>query len=282
MNTGLEDKVVLITGASGGIGGAMLDAFVAEGARVVAHGFRGADGLRTRVAARGWGDRVRCEAADHTDPDAVKALFERAVAAFGRVDVCVANAGRWPVAPRRLDETPVAELRTAIADNLLGAMWTARSFLATLARTGPRPDGHGGALLFTGSTAGRFGEARHVAYSTAKAGLRGLVRTLKNEIVAIDPWGRVNLVEPGWTATERVRATLDRTEFVGHAVQTMPLRQLARPEDIARAAVFLCSPLAARHVSGEILTVAGGMEGRRLWDPAEVDVDLVRERLAED
>lgn len=273
MELGLADRVVVITGASGGIGGALLDAFLGEGARVVAHGFTGVDALRERVGAR---DDVHCVGADLSDPAGAEHLFGEAVRAFGRVDAVAANAGHWPVPDRRIDETPVESLDDTIGANLLSAMYTARAFLRTL---GEHPV-EGASLVFTGSTAGRFGEAHHVAYATAKAGLRGLVRTLKNEITALDPWGRVNLVEPGWTATERVRAALDRPEVVERALRTMSLRQLARPVDIARAVLFLSSPVAARHVTGEILTVAGGMEGRILW--SEVDVDAVRRRLDDD
>ena len=70
----------------------------------------------------------------------------------------------------------------------------------------PGPDG--ASIVFTGSTAGRFGEAGHVAYAAAKSALRGLVATLKNEIVAIDPKGRVNGVEPGWTLTPAVASSI--------------------------------------------------------------------------
>lgn len=271
MDVGLAGKVVVVTGASGGIGGAMVEAFLAEGAHVVGQGLQG------EVAAGAHPVK-----ADLSTAAGAEALFAEALEVHDRVDVCVANAGRWPRPDLRLDETPAADLEAAFADNLMTAVWTARAFLGVLARTGPREDGHGASLVFTGSTAGRFGEAGHVAYATSKAALRGLVRTLKNEIVRLDPWARVNLVEPGWTATERVRATLQRPEVVTRALQTMPLRQLARPVDIARAAVFLASPLAARQISGEVLTVAGGMEGRRLWEPAEIYPRVVRERLEEE
>jgi 3-oxoacyl-[acyl-carrier protein] reductase len=115
----------------------------------------------------------------------------------------------------------------------------------------------------------------------SKTGLYGLLRSLKNEIVTLDPYGRVNLVEPGWTATEMARPTLEQPGRVERIVRTMPLRQIARPADIARAVVFLCSPLAARHISGETLTVAGGMEGRVVWESDQVDAPAVRRRIDE-
>ncbi|TNE84267.1 MAG: SDR family oxidoreductase [Deltaproteobacteria bacterium] len=276
MDLGLRERVVLVTGASGGIGHAMAEAFLAEGATVVVQGHTRFEGLAERlpgaVALR----------ADLGDPWSVDALFNEIEQRFGRLDVLAANAGRWPQPELRLHETPVQDLQATLVDNLSTAMWTTRAFMGLLARTGPR-DGEGVSIVLTGSTAGRFGEARHAAYAAAKAGLVGLARTLKNELVTLDPWGRINVVEPGWTATDRVKEGLvARPEGAVRATQTMALRQLARCEDIARTAVFLSSPTAARHITGEVLTVAGGMEGRRLWDAEQVDTDLLRARLDPD
>jgi 3-oxoacyl-[acyl-carrier protein] reductase len=176
----------------------------------------------------------------------------------------------------RADE---ARIRKTIEIDLLGAMWTARAFFATLACTGPRADGHGAALVFIGSTAGRFGEKGHAEYAASKAGLRGLVASLKNEIVELDRYARVNMIEPGWTVTHMARPALEEPGVISKVVRTMPLRQLARAKDIARAAIFLASPAAARHVSGEVITVAGGMEGRSLWEAGDVDEGEIRRRL---
>jgi 3-oxoacyl-[acyl-carrier protein] reductase len=171
-------------------------------------------------------------------------------------------------------------LRDTLEVNLLGALFTARAFLGTLARTGPRSDGHGAALLFTGSTAGRFGERGHVDYAVAKAALHGAVRTLKNEIVRLDPYGRVNAVDPGWTITHMARPALEQPGQVERVVRTMPLRQLGRAIDVARTVAWLASPTAAAHVSGEIIAVAGGMEGRLLWNEDELDRRAILERTA--
>jgi len=281
MDTGLRDKVVFLTGASGGIGRAAARAFAAEGARLVVHGNRQADAMRELVAEEGWNDPL-CVTFDVADRDAVFAGFDAARERFGRVDVCVANAGIWPPEDVPFHRMDPERVRATLDVNLLGATWTAQAFLAQLADAGPRPDGHGASLLFTGSTAGRFGERDHADYSVAKAGLYGLVRTLKNEITRLDPYGRVNVVEPGWTVTHMARPALAQDEVVTRVTQTMGLRQLGRAEDIARTMVFLSSPLLARHISGEALTVSGGMEGRLLWDPEDIDPDGVRRRIDEE
>ena len=144
-----------------------------------------------------------------------------------------------------------------------------------------RDDGHGASLTFIGSTAGRFGEAMHSDYSTSKAGMYGLVRSLKNEVVKLDPFARVNMVEPGWTVTEMAREALDQPGKITGIAKTAALRQLARADDIARAVMMLSSPGASRHITGEVITVAGGMEGRTLWQPDEIDEEAIRKRVRE-
>ena len=151
--------------------------------------------------------------------------------------------------------------------------------LGALARSGPRADGRGASLCLVGSTAGRFGEAGHVEYAVSKAGLRALVLSLKNEIVDLDPYGRVNMVEPGWTITPMTEELLDDDELVQRVLATTPVRQVARAEDIASVVAFLSAPGLSRHVSGEVITVSGGMEGRMRWRNEEVDPATVRRRL---
>jgi 3-oxoacyl-[acyl-carrier protein] reductase len=255
MDLGLHDKVVFITGASGGIGEALVAAFLAEGARVAACSRRGVPAA----------ERVLPVTADVRRHAELDAAMRAAASAFGRVDVCVANAGVWPPEPLPIDAQPEERVREVIDTDLLGAAWTARAFVAALRRSGPRPDGHGASIVFIGSTAGRFGEPGHAEYAAAKAGLRGLMLSLKNEIVHADPWARVNLVDPGWTVTPMAEETLARTGQLDQVTRTMPLRRVANPADVAAAVLFFASPAMARHVSGEALTVAGGMEGRVLW-----------------
>src|SRR5277367_2552274 len=116
MDLGLGGMVAFVTGASGGIGGALVQAFVGEGAKVVACSRRG-------VATSA---EVVSVIADVRDPDALAAAFDEGVARFGRVDVCVANAGVWPAEAEPCDRMSVARVREVVETNLLGAIWTAR------------------------------------------------------------------------------------------------------------------------------------------------------------
>lgn len=277
----LADKVVFITGASGGIGRAMAEAFAAEGALLALHGNQNFPELESWLADRSWSERALALRADVSRPEEMQAAFEQTLQRWDRVDVCLANAGVWPKQHYHLHESPEERVRRTIDVNLMGAIWTARSFVTSLAESGPRSDGQGASLIFTGSTAARFGERGHAEYAIAKSGLYGLVQSLKNEIVTIDPYARVNVIEPGWTVTHMARPALDEPGTIGKVVRTMPLRQLGRAKDIARTALWLASPAMARHVTGQAITVAGGMEGRTLWEAEEIDEDGVRNRLRE-
>ncbi|MEM1448408.1 MAG: SDR family oxidoreductase [Planctomycetota bacterium] len=279
MNLALDGRAVLVTGASGGIGRAVAEVLAEEGARLVLHGHRQADALQAWLAEQPWRGRASIVQGDVRDPDAMEAALEAARHEHGRLHGCVVNAGIWPPEDAPLVDLDPARIEAVLGVNLAGAFWTSRAFLRALRASGPDPDGNGASIVYTGSTAARFGERGHADYAASKAGLYGLMRSLKNEIVALDPYGRVNVVEPGWTVTEMTARNLDEPGIVERVVRTMPVQQLARTEDIANTIAWLLSPRAARHVTGEIVTVAGGMEGRVLWEEGDVDPGAVRRRL---
>jgi 3-oxoacyl-[acyl-carrier protein] reductase len=250
METGLAGKRVLVTGASGGIGGACVRAFAAEGAEVVAHYHRG------RERAEALGD-VQLVGADLTREDEVERMFAEA----GRLDVCAAVAGVWPSEDVPVWELPLERWRATLDANLTSVFLTARGFLRQL-------EGDG-ALVLVGSTAGLIGEAGHADYAAAKSALLGgLLLSLKNEAVRRSPGVRVNAVAPGWTESPMTRGHVS-DEQVARVSRTMALRKVAQPEDVAAQIVALASPVISGHVTGQIVTVAGGMEGRVVHDVPE-------------
>jgi 3-oxoacyl-[acyl-carrier protein] reductase len=275
MDSGLAGRTALVTGASGGIGWAVARALAAEGCRLALQARTGVKALRDRLGDAGLDGQALVLEADVRDPAAVADLFEHAADHFGSVELCVASAGIWPPEAQRLDELAPERAREVLEINLLGALWTARSFLSQVAGRCVA----GSSLVLIGSTAGRFGEAGHADYATSKAGLRGLMLSYKNEVVLVDPAGRCNLVEPGWTATPMTTESLAEDALVRHVTRTMALRRIATVEDIAAAVVYFCSPRLAAHATGQTLTLAGGMEGRLLWDEDDIDPNLIRQAL---
>jgi 3-oxoacyl-[acyl-carrier protein] reductase len=248
METGLRGSRVLVTGGSGGIGAACVRLLAAEGARVVVHYHRG----RERAEAAGGAAVVQ---ADLTSEAEVARMF----AAAGALDACAAVAGVWPAEDVPVAELPLERWRSTLDANLTATFLTARGFLDQL---GERE----GALVLVGSTAGLVGEAGHADYAAAKSAiLGGLLLSLKNEAVRRNPRTRVNAVAPGWTETPMAAGLLDERR-VAAITRTMALRKVATPEDVAAQVVALASPVLSGHVTGQVVTVAGGMEGRVLHE----------------
>jgi 3-oxoacyl-[acyl-carrier protein] reductase len=253
IETGLAGKGVVVTGASSGIGAACARAFAAEGARVLVHYHLGEDRAYEVAAAIGAIGVAQADLRVEADADR---LFEDARSALGSVEACAAVAGVYPSADVPLWELSLDRWEETVRANLTATFLTARAFLREVARTGR------GSLVLVGSTAGVFGEQGHADYAAAKSAiLGGLLLSVKNEVARISRTARVNAVAPGWTTSPMTRGLLDDAS-IERITRTMPLRKVATAEDVAAQVVVLASDTLSGHVTGQVVIVAGGMEGR--------------------
>jgi 3-oxoacyl-[acyl-carrier protein] reductase len=274
MNSELAGKIVLVTGASGGLGSAIVRAFADEGARVVLHFHRHRAAVTALQPELAPGEALAVRA-DLAKEGQVRRLFAHVMKRFGRIDTLIANAGWWETKDVPLHKMSLKQWQRTMDGVLTTCFLSTREFLRLVSR-----QKHGNAVLIA-STAAVFGEAGHADYAAGKAAIAyGLTRSLKNEISRLAPHtrsycgGRINCICPGWTVVPRNAAKLAERSTIQKVTATMALPQLARPEDIAHAAVFLSSDRLSRHITGQTLVIAGGMEGRLLWPPREIDASI--------
>ncbi|MFW9856682.1 MAG: SDR family NAD(P)-dependent oxidoreductase [Candidatus Thorarchaeota archaeon] len=269
MDSGLDGEHVLITGASGGIGQAIAKVFDGEGCKLSLHYNKNEKGISRLI--RTLNNNYCVLKADLTSEKQTKQLFQDSMGANGRIDRLVINHGVWPENSTPVHEMELDQWDRTIGINLRAAFICSKFYMQNLT-TFPKATG---SVVYIGSTAGVFGEAGHADYAVSKAGLLGLMLSLKNEIIYVAYRARVNIVAPGWTKTPMAENSLKDDTLVRSALQTMPLRKIAQPSDIANMVLFLSSDKLAGHISGQIVTVAGGMEGRKLFKPNEIEIDKI-------
>ena len=270
MESGLKDKHILITGASGGIGLACAQVFASEGSRLSLHYNQNEQPVKEFKKKHKKTEIFTCKADLRFDKE-VKELCSKINEKMGRIDVLIVNHGIWPKEYSNIHDLPISRFTNTINTNLISSFLCSKYFMKQLLDF----QDDDAAIVFIGSTAGVFGEAGHVDYSVSKFGLMGLVMSLKNEIVAIARSGRVNIVSPGWTVTPMTEEFMDNHDMIKTVLQTMPLRKIAKAEDIANSVLFLSSSKLAGHISGQNIVVAGGMEGRLLFEKEEININKI-------
>ncbi|KAF2635936.1 NAD(P)-binding protein [Massarina eburnea CBS 473.64] len=263
----LEGLHVFVTGAAGGIGSAIVEEFLAQGCKVTAHDKR----PNTRPPSPCFHHLQ----GDISDELSISQSINDAVSHFGPLNILCANAGITDEsASYNIWDVPTALWDKTYTINVRGTFLTIKHFLKSVeaAQKTSSQQLPNVSIVLTGSECGVFGQAGHVEYASGKAALQyGLVKTVKNEIVRLNDKARINAVAPGWVDTPLIEGRLDNEgEMWREAQATVPLRKIARPEDVARAAAFLASHRAAGHVSGVCLSVDGGMEGRIVWGKEEL------------
>jgi NAD(P)-dependent dehydrogenase (short-subunit alcohol dehydrogenase family) len=242
-----DGRVVVITGAAGGIGKALLEAFHRDGVTIAAVDLPGTNVTEIAAALAPRHAGFDC---DVSSEDAIVDLVARIEARFGRIDALINNAALGPTMAATVD-TDLASFRKAFSVNLLGPFVLAREVARRMAD-------RGGVIVNVASLAGVLGNPKRNAYAASKAGLISLTRSLACE------WAsrgiRVAAVAPGYVRTPMV-AELERSGKADLALvrRRIPLGRMARPDEIAAVVRFLASA-AARYVTGAILAVDGGWQ----------------------
>ena len=242
MAADLSGRAALVTGAASGIGRASALAFASAGASVALLDID-AEGLAEIAAAvRAAGTRAEVLVADVRDLPAVTGAVGRAVQAFGRLDVALNNAGvPGPYVP--LDEYSEEDFMRILQVDLVGVWRCMRAEIRHMRAQGT------GAIVNTSSMLGAAAMPDNGAYVAAKHGVHGLTRAAALELGGTGI--RVNAIAPGVTRTGMTSAISDEL------LRTVPLGRVAEPEEIAAAAVWLCSP-GASYITGSVLVADGG------------------------
>jgi 3-oxoacyl-[acyl-carrier protein] reductase len=242
----LAGKVAVVTGASRGIGRATALRLAEAGARVVVnyrsdeHSARALCDELVEQGAESFTFRADC-----ARPDEARGLIEATDAAFGRVDVVVANAGIW-------EGAPIAELDEGLWDRVIDV--NLKGTWAVCHAAVPHLKRRGGSIVIVSSTAGQRGEAGYSNYAASKGGQISFAKSLSSELA---PDIRVNCVAPGWVDTELNDPVFEDLAYKRSVAGNIPLRRIASADDVACSIVFLASDL-ARHITGEVLNVNGG------------------------
>jgi 7-alpha-hydroxysteroid dehydrogenase len=248
----IDDRVAIVTGAGRGIGAASAVALAEAGADVVL-GARSAEQLaETAAAVEAHGRRAIAAPGDLGDRDGMAVLVDRAVDELGGIDIVVNNVGGAMPAP--FLDTSERAFDQAMRFNVTSAFNLTQLAVPHLLERG------GGSVVNITSTAGHFAIRGMSAYGTAKAALVHLTRELAQDL---SPTIRVNAVSPGAIATSALDIVVETPALHDAMIDGTPLRRLGDPDDIAAAVLFLASPASA-YVTGEVLAVAGGIQGSNL------------------
>jgi 3-oxoacyl-[acyl-carrier protein] reductase len=244
--TRFEKKTVLVTGGANGIGAATARRFASEGATVVVADFDEAAAQQTAQAI--GAHAVRCDVTKRED---VEAAVEAAVSHGGSLDVLVTCAGI--IRDNMLFKMTDEDWDAVIDTHLKGTFFAARAAQKQMVAQ------QSGKMVLISSTSA-LGNRGQVNYSTAKAGLQGMTKTLAIELGPFNV--NVNCVAPGFIATAMTQQTADRMgvpfeQFMAAVSEQVPLKRVGRPEDVAGTIAYLCSEDAS-YVSGQVIYVAGG------------------------
>lgn len=240
---GLKDKVVIITGAAGGIGKATALRFAAEGANIIVADF--ADGSATVAEVVALGVNGVYIQTDVTNPDSVKAMADEAKSIFGRIDVLINNAGITKDA--MMKKMAKEAWDAVISVNLTGVFNCTSAVLPTMLEQ------QSGVVLTTSSVVGIYGNLGQTNYAASKWGVIGMTKSWAKEMAKTGL--RFNCVAPGFIGTDMVKKIPEQV-LKEKIIIKIPQGRLGEPEEIAAAFAFLASD-DAKYINGTVLSVDG-------------------------
>jgi len=244
----MSSPVVLITGALTGIGRATAVTFAREGARVVVSGRREQEGKKLEKKLRELGAEVEFVRTDVRHDDDIRALVDKTVARFGRLDIAVNNAGTEGLRGLVIEQT--AESYAATFDtNVLGVLLSMKHELRVMLPQGS------GSIVNISSTYGSVGAAGASVYVASKHAVEGLTKSAALEVAGTGV--RVNVIAVGTTDTGMLTRFTNTNENKAALVSTVPLKRLATPEEIAHVIAFVGSANAS-YMTGSSIPVDGG------------------------
>lgn len=249
MTLDFQDKVVLVTGASTGIGAAVAKGFARQGARVAMnYGSSTAEAESVRDEIAGSGGTAQLFQADVSDPDAVARMVSDVVAHFGKLDVVVCNAGGL------VDRKGLTEITGAFYDDVMDL--NIRSVVATCAAAIPHLTETKGNIVVTGSVAAQMGGGAGASlYAASKAAVQNLVKSYAKEFAGKGI--RFNSVSPG-TIYTLFHQKHTKPEVLETIKGSIPMGRLGTPEDCVGAYLFLASDELAGYITGQAIEVNGG------------------------
>jgi len=249
----LKGKVALVTGGNSGIGLGMADAMAQAGADVVIWGTNAEKNIKAEGKLTTHGVRVLAQKVDVADEQAVIAAMRDAVAAMGRVDTVIANAGIGGGA-RSFSEMTVDTWRRVMSVNLEGAFVTCREACKHMVERASAGD-PGGSIVVTSSLSAISGAARNEAYAATKGAVISMIKAIAVEHARYGV--RANVILPGWIATDMTAGAQESPAFKEKVIPRVPFRRWGEPEDFGGIAVYLASD-ASRYHSGDSFVIDGG------------------------
>ncbi len=255
----LQDKVILVTGGTSGIGQGCTELFARSGAKVLTMSIQGEEGRSLEERLTGEGHQCLFHHGDVSEEEDVKAAIDLAVEKFGRLDAAFANAG--VLRTGKITELALDDFYALVNVNLLGVVLVCKHAIPVMERQGK------GVICITTSVAAEIGFPEHAVYAASKAGLVALIRSLTTDH---SPNGvRFVAVSPGTIDTPMLAASCEgfekpKDELYAEVAQKIPVRRMGQPIDVARAVAFLISDH-AEFINASVIHLEGGTRALPPW-----------------